>query len=59
MKRTILSIALLLSVITTLLSSCMVQDDRGRGNRGRHRGHHGGHRGPYDSNGYHHYDRRY
>jgi len=51
MKKTILSIALVASLISTL-SSCAVSNDR----RGRHRdrGHHdrgrGWHRGPYDSN---------
>lgn len=50
MKKTILSIALLLSVVASL-SSCAVSQDR-RGHR-NHRDH-GRHHGPYDSN-YHRY----
>lgn len=59
MKRKILSIALLLSVVTSLLTSCMVAQDRGgrRSNRDHHRNR--GHHGPYDSNGYRHYNNNY
>jgi hypothetical protein len=47
MKKAILSIALLASVISSL-SSCAVTQER-RGHRGHDRGH-GRHHGPYDSN---------
>jgi len=48
MKKTILSIALLVSLVSSL-SSCMVEQQR----RGRHdHRDRGRHHGPYDSNGY-------
>lgn len=53
MKKTILSIALLASVVASL-SSCMVeQQRRGRGRSyDRYHRHYDRHHGPYDNNGY-------
>lgn len=54
MKKTLLSIALLISVLGSL-SSCAVSQERGRGHGHRD---HGRHHGPYDSN-YDKYHHRY
>ncbi|WP_345948807.1 MULTISPECIES: hypothetical protein [unclassified Mucilaginibacter] len=57
MKKTILSIALIASLASSLTSCMVAQDRRGRYNRDNYRGrdhHRDGHRGPYDSNGYRH-----
>jgi hypothetical protein len=52
MKKTILSIALLLSVVSSLTSCMVSQERRGQryNNRDRYYRHHDRHRGPYDSN---------
>ncbi|MDT3404343.1 hypothetical protein [Mucilaginibacter terrae] len=50
MKKIILSIALLASVVVSL-SSCMVEQRRGR-NYDRYHRHYDRYHGPYDNNGY-------